>query len=50
MWFRYLEGYPDYMTKGESMEEIKENLKEVCRELVSGAIPSVRRVIELAVA
>ena len=50
MWLGYLEEYPDYMTQGENMEELQENLKDIYQELVSGAIPSVRHVAELAVA
>ncbi|MEK9164875.1 MAG: type II toxin-antitoxin system HicB family antitoxin [Chloroflexota bacterium] len=50
MWLGYLEDYPDYMTQGESLEELEENLKDVYRELTSGNIPGVRRVAELEVA
>ncbi|MDL1969351.1 MAG: type II toxin-antitoxin system HicB family antitoxin [Deltaproteobacteria bacterium] len=50
MWLGYLEEYPDYMTQGENMEELLENLKDIYQELISGAIPSVRHVAELAVA
>ncbi len=50
MWLGYLEEYPDYMTQGENMEELLENLKDIYQELISGAIPSVRHVAELSVA
>ena len=50
MWLGYLEEYPDYMTQGENMEELLENLKDIYQELSSGTIPSVRHVAELAVA
>jgi hypothetical protein len=50
MWLGYLEEYPDYMTQGESLEELKENLKDICEDLGSGAIPYVRKVAELEVA
>ena len=50
MWLGYLEEYPDYMTQGENVEELLENLKDIYQELISGAIPSVRHVGELAVA
>ena len=50
MWLGYLVEYPDYMTQGENMEELLENLKDIYQELISGAIPSVRHVAELAVA
>ena len=50
MWLGYLEEYPDYMTQGTTLEELKENLKDIYKELTSGAIPHVRRVAELEVA
>ncbi len=46
----YLEEYPDYMTQGETLEDLQENLRDIYQEMTSGAIPSVRRVGELAVA
>ena len=49
MWLGYLEGFPDYMTQGESLEELQENLKDLYEELTSGRIPGVRRVAELEV-
>ena len=50
MWVGYLEEYPDYMTQGETLEELKENLKDVYKELISGSISHVRRVAELEIA
>jgi predicted RNase H-like HicB family nuclease len=50
MWIGYFEEYPDYWTQGESLEELKENLKDLYKELSSGVIPCVRRVAELEVA
>jgi predicted RNase H-like HicB family nuclease len=50
MWLGYLEEYPDYKTQGESIEELKENLKDIYEELTSGNIPCVRKVAELDVA
>ncbi|MEW6067955.1 MAG: type II toxin-antitoxin system HicB family antitoxin [Nitrospirota bacterium] len=49
MWLGYLEEYPDYMTQGETKEELEENLKDIYRELTSGTIPHVRKVAELQV-
>lgn len=49
MWLGYLVEYPDYMTQGESIEELKENLKDIYNELTSGSIPCVRKVAELKV-
>ena len=50
MWVGYLQEYPDYMTQGETLEELKENLKDIYNELNSGSIPCVRRVDELEMA
>jgi len=50
MWLGYLEEYPDYMTQGESLEELKENLKDIYEELTGGKIPCVRKVAEMEVA
>ena len=49
-WLGYFEEYPDYMTQGESLEDLQENLKNLFRDLTSGDIPKVRRVGELSVA
>jgi len=49
MWLGYLEEYPDYMTQGESIEELEENLRDIFKELTSGNIPCVRKVAELQV-
>ena len=50
MWLGYLEEYPDYMTQGETIQELEENLRDIHRELSSGSIPCVRRVAELEIA
>lgn len=49
LWLGYLEDYPDYMTQGESIEELQDNLKDIYKELTSGTIPHVRRVAELQI-
>jgi predicted RNase H-like HicB family nuclease len=50
MWLGYLDEYPDYMTQGESLEELKENLIDIYKELIGGYIPAVRHHAELIVA
>ena len=50
MWLGYLEEYPDYMSQGETLAELKENLKDIISDLQSGDIPCVRKVAELEVA
>ena len=49
MWLGYLEEYPDYMTQGATLRELKENLKDIHDDLTGGHIPSVRKVSELQV-
>lgn len=50
MWLGYLDEYPDYMTQGETLDDLQEHLRDIYQELGSGTIPSVRHVGELAVA
>lgn len=50
MWLGYLEEYPDYMTQGQTLEELQENLRDIHTDLVGGEIPGVRHVAELPVA
>jgi len=49
MWLGYLQEYPDYMTQGETIQELEENLRDIYKDLTSGAIPCVRKVAELQV-
>jgi hypothetical protein len=49
-WVGYLEEYPDYMTQGYSLEELKTNLADLYNDLTSGDIPAVRHVSELQLA
>jgi hypothetical protein len=48
-WLGYLQDYPDYWTQGESLDDLKEHLKDLYRDITSGEIPGIRRVEELAV-
>lgn len=50
MWLGYLEEFPDYMSQGETLEELQVNLKDLFTELTGGQIPGVRHVAELNVA
>lgn len=47
MWLGYFEEFPDYLTQGESLAELEENLRDLHRDLISGEIPGIRRVAEL---
>jgi predicted RNase H-like HicB family nuclease len=48
-WLGYLEAYPDYMTQGESLADLEEHLRDLLKDLTSGAIPAVRKVAELQI-
>jgi predicted RNase H-like HicB family nuclease len=45
----YLLDYPDYWTQGESLEELKEQLADLYRDLTSGELEGIRKVDELFV-
>lgn len=49
MWLGYFEDFPDYLTQGESLEDLQVHLRDLYRDLTSGEIPGVRRVAELPV-
>lgn len=46
-WLGYLQDYPDYWTQGTSLEDLQANLRDLFRDLTSGAIPGVRKLAEL---
>jgi hypothetical protein len=48
-WLGYLEEYPDCWTQGDSLDELREQLKDLYSDLTSGQIPGVRRVGELTI-
>jgi hypothetical protein len=49
-WIGYLEEFPDYLTQGETLEDLKEHLKDLYGDLSSGDVPGIRRVGELEIA
>jgi predicted RNase H-like HicB family nuclease len=48
-WLGHLEEFPDYMTQGDSLEELQQSLKDIYEEVTGGLIPGVRHVAELQV-
>jgi predicted RNase H-like HicB family nuclease len=49
-WLGYLEEYPDHLTQGNSLSELKEHLRDIWTDITAGHVPAVRRVGELDVA
>jgi predicted RNase H-like HicB family nuclease len=45
----YFEEFPDYLTQGESLTELEENLRDLYKDLTSGEIPGIRKIAELTV-
>jgi hypothetical protein len=49
MWVGYFVDFPDYLTQGETLSELEENLRDLYRDLTSGEVPGIRRIAELKV-
>ncbi len=49
-WLGYLQDYPDFMTQGESLKELQENLHDIYHEILQENIPLTAKIGELAVA
>jgi hypothetical protein len=50
VWLGYLDEFPDYMTQGKSLADLKNHLLDLHRDLASEEIPCVRHHAELKVA
>jgi predicted RNase H-like HicB family nuclease len=48
-WLGYLQDYPDYWTQGDSLDDLKDHLKDLYLDLSSGQIPGARKVEELII-
>lgn len=48
-WLGYFVEYPDYMTQGHSLDELKTHLADLYADLTGGEIPHIRHVAELEV-
>jgi predicted RNase H-like HicB family nuclease len=48
-WLGYLQDYPDYWTQGETLDDLKEHLKDLYQDVTSGTIPGIRRLEDLVI-
>ena len=48
-WGGYLAEFPDYWTQGETLDDLREHLRDLYIDLSSGEIPGVRRAEELII-
>jgi predicted RNase H-like HicB family nuclease len=39
-WIGYLQDFPDYWTQGKNLKDLKEHLKDLYRDIMSGEIPA----------
>jgi predicted RNase H-like HicB family nuclease len=42
-WLGYLADYPDYWTQGESLDDLKEHLKDLFADISSGELVGIQR-------
>ena len=49
-WLGYLDEFPDYLTQGASLDDLKSHLLSLYEDLTSGQIPCVKRHAELEIA
>lgn len=47
-WLGYLHEYPDYWTQGETLDDLKDHLRDLYADLTSGHLPGIRKMDELA--
>ena len=48
-WIGYFQDYPDYWTQGETLDDLKNHLKDLYQDLSSGELMGIRRTDELVV-
>ena len=48
-WLGYLQEYPDYWTQGNSLNDLKDHLKDLYRDLRGGELPGIRKVGTLVI-
>lgn len=49
VWLGYLQDYPDYWTQGETLDDLKEHLRDLHHDLSGGHLLGIRKVDELVV-
>jgi predicted RNase H-like HicB family nuclease len=43
-WIGYLQDYPDYWTQGDTLDDLRDHLKDLYHDIAGGHIPRVRKV------
>jgi predicted RNase H-like HicB family nuclease len=47
IWVGWLKDYTDYRSQGKTLDELKENLKDIYEDISTGKIPHIRKYGEL---
>lgn len=48
-WLGFLQDFPDYWTQGESLDDLKEHLRDLYADLSGGHLQGIRKVDDLIV-
>ena len=48
-WLGYLADYPDYWTQGDTLDDLKDHLRDLFTDLSSGELQGIRKLDELVV-
>ncbi len=48
-WLGYLQDFPDYWTQGETLDDLKDHLRDLHSEMTGGQISGIRKVDDLIV-
>jgi predicted RNase H-like HicB family nuclease len=48
-WIGYLVDYPDYWTQGQTLDDLKQHLKDLYDDMTGGQVPGIRKMDELVV-
>jgi len=48
-WIGYLQDFPDYWTQGETLDDLKDHLRDLYHDLNSGELPGIRKADDLVV-
>ncbi len=49
LWLGYVQDYPDYWTQGETLDDLRDHLRELYYDLTAGHVPAIRKVEELVI-
>jgi predicted RNase H-like HicB family nuclease len=48
-WLGYLVDFPDYWTQGETLDDLKDHLRDLYKDLTEGKLTGIRKVDDLVI-